>query len=141
MLALLFAGLLSQTPIDPPHFEFGGIDASKELTFDSSLLKNCLGSELRGSCNLARTSFADLQISHSIVEIRQGRLYSLSITGPRRDYNEVLQAFSLKYGPPDSSLKQWNFKDGNLRVTMSDDSSVYLILFVTNLRPTPTIDF
>lgn len=141
MFGVFLFSLLALQSDDQRIFEFGGLNASTELTSQNPEIVNCAGDDDRTFCSLARTSFAGLKINHSTVEIRERRLHTMSISGPASDYKDVLRALAIRYGQPDTSGQQWNFKDGNLRVATSDKSSVYVLLFVNKWRPTPKIDF
>ena len=150
MLALAIA-----LAVPLPTFEFGGLRASQPIEADSPELTRCVGRPAQRSCNLTRTSFADIAIRYSNVVTRDGQLYGLFIRGDAADYSRAVEALKLKYGKPASTdlfpttpgghkftrAATWHFAEGFLNIQMDDGDHQFLMTFGSNRKTAPNVDF
>lgn len=138
-----------------PSFEFGGLRASELIAADRPELTRCVGPPAKLSCNLTRPSFADVPILYSNVVMHDGLLYGLFIGGDANLYSQAVEALKVKYGKPDSTdlvpttpggqqftrAATWRFADGFLNIQKTDGERQFLLVFGSNRKTAPVVDF
>lgn len=138
-----------------PSFEFGGLRASEPIDAASPELTRCVGPPANRSCNLVRTAFAGVTIRYSNVVTHDGQLYGLFIGGDAGDYSQVVEALKLKYGRPAitdlfpttpgsvsfTRAATWRFAEGYLNIQKVDGERQFLLVFGSNRKPAPKVDF
>lgn len=152
MISVLLALASSVATSASTDFEFSGLNTTSEITFADPELKACVGTVANGSCALARPSFANIRIQHSIVVVKSNRLDSMFIHATAADFNDAVRALTAKYGKPSSSdvvdvandrvdAHYWYFNDGVLMCTIRGKGTVFSVIFSSKKKPTPIIDF
>lgn len=134
------------------YFEFSNLIPSRQNFVTNKELVRCTGDEAKGYCSLARTSFGGARILHSTVAFKDGYINTILITIPSFEGEDAMGALQSKYGKPDNvDVVQtgqiterafwWYFLDGTLIFNGSDDKDTRSLMFVSNRKTAPVVDF
>jgi hypothetical protein len=152
---IIFAFALAATAAttdDLPPFDFAGIYPGQPVSFNAPEFSTCAGTIEKGFCSLNKESFADVKITNSTVEIKQGYVRSIIISIMSFDYNDALAALKAKYGqpagvdgnfydPPKAVMTRWRFKDGTFILSTESGKPTSSLMFISNRKDDPKIDF